>query len=243
MEVQIRQSQHELPTLLPSRKRDASRVKKKSVTGESHRIEKSQNPTVDAELLQSALRGIFASNKKVDVSTATASLVLLHDLLPKRVTDQCLENGPRKPQEIGRALLEKLFHASLPKDLVEIISMQRVVQPSCARSFVQLLATRGCALDLNIMFKCSNAEESACTPWAGAAHQQGSGNADEHGNWHMYISLVAIDRQLNHKEVLNVRWVTYRLVESCRHLDQQALAHDFQHAIDKEMDRIACRDL
>lgn len=226
----IRESPRELPTLLCSPATMGIKATKVLVDSDSKvlvdkDISCQRSAVIHDELIKAALRVVFESDEMC-ATRATAGLMLATDI--SRLNDT--ENKAQKC--VGRAILERLFLNSMPKDLIEVTDAKSITQTQQMFDFLEFLASKGSSLRLNIMF-CANIEgEQQVSPSACEAHQNSGASCEDGLDFQICVALVATDRDSSENMILKVRLVSYRYSESGKNLSQDERDERFERAID-----------
>lgn len=176
------------------------------------------------DLFQAALAAGVDDKTIVSWAQAAARLILISAWSSQAgVSEKIGKQGPFRVETgtSGRATIERIFFNSLPKDMIEIVSVEHVAHPDAMTSFLRLLVDKG-SWDLGVMFSMDGTSFSDIAPLAGIAHRLASRCVDEDGHWRMFIVLVA------HHEILPPFQVTYRLTPLGKGLTESAQQERFE---------------
>lgn len=206
-----------------------------------------KNKTVDPELVEAAMLAGLDSTRVLKSSQATARLLLLHILQSSRarcgVTTDSEGAVISETGGIGRATIERLFFASLPKDLIEVVAVQEIIEADATNDFLRLLAAKGsCNADVGFCMHGSNVSD--VTALAGKSHQfasQSAGENDENAERCMLIVLIIAGSSFacNENAALPTCLVTYRLSDQGNSLAHGARQKRFEEVLDHAVERAA----
>jgi hypothetical protein len=135
----------------------------------------------------------------------------------------------KESKNIGRAVIQRMFFQSLPREYVEIVSLQDLATPSSTGDFLGRLSMRN-SCDLRVMFRMPGASTCDDDSLAGRCHQCAPGETDEAGNVYMLLVLSA-DQAGNDPLTLISHLVKYRLTSFALSVSDVAREERFQKTL------------